>query len=106
MNEGLRAMLIYLFLPIFCLAELYSDFRLLRITKMLFWEYPEIYKSLGFKENENAFVRSIKMNYRLVYSMRTKELPMAVRLELLLFAFWRPIAILYFFVLLYDKKSA
>lgn len=99
-------MSIYFFLPIFFALELYSDLRLLRITKILFWEYPEIYKAMGFKEGENAFVRSLKMNYRLVYSRRVSGLPLAIRLELFFFALWRPIAILYFFALLHDKTAS
>lgn len=99
-------MSLYLLLPVFFLIELYSDLRLLRIMHMLFWHYPEIYKSLGFRDGENAFVRSLKMNYRLVYSRKTKDLPLAVRVELLLFALWRPMAILYFFALLHDKTTA
>lgn len=99
-------MSLYLLLPVFFLIELYTDLRLLRITQMLFWRYPEIYKSIGFRDGENAFVRSLKMNYRLVYSRKTRDLPLGVRVELVFFALWRPMAILYFFVLLRDKTAS
>ncbi len=99
-------MSLYLLLPLFFLIELYTDLRLLRITHMLFWRYPDIYKSLGFRDGENAFVRSLKMNYQLVYSRKMRDLPLGVRVELVLFALWRPMAILYFFALLRDKTAS
>lgn len=96
---------IYLLLPIFALAELYTDIRLICITNYLSECFPEVYAGLGFRVGENTFVKSLRMNWRLVYLGNKKILPLNLRLELFLFALWRPVAIFYYLALYVDKSS-